>query len=339
MCDAHDVDAFHSIVRFLSTRSRYDACKGTERHSHQYSIIYRAHSTCLAVDATYLIFFLLSIVLTTHETNTLSDPNYYYAPISGNVVSLNMAEDDGPLPFFAQSKKEGEAAAPTATVEKTEAELDKMTVEEEVETLVKEEMKKKKVISNLRNAKGVDYAPWMNISAEDETRIRQLMKEKAEARRKRQEQEKSVSGNLYLDSQAQELSGTGLNYKIIDGEIELEWATKSESGTKGFIVKRRPAKTEEFSVIASYADWGPLQSKGADGGIYRYLDSTATPGGWVYRISECDNAGVESDLCQCLVEVQTEEEQRGAIIAAAGIVAFGIIAVVAGLTLDPLGGV
>ena len=266
-----------------------------------------------------------------------------------------MADGENPLPFFAQQTAEekpaaveqdesgnavvAEAAKDAAKAAARDAELNKLTVEEEVETLVQEEMKKNKRMSNLRNAAGVDYAPWMNISEEDEERIRQLMKEKAEARRRRQEEEKSVSGNLYLDSQAQELSGTGLNYKIIDGEVELEWATKSESGTKGFIVKRRPAKTEEFSVIASYADWGPLQSKGADGGIYRYLDDTVSPGGWVYRISECDNADNEADLCQCLVEVQTEDEQRAAVIAAVGFAAFAVIAVVAGLTLDPLGGV
>jgi len=279
------------------------------------------------------------------------------------IVSLKMADGENPLPFFAQQATEEkpatEAAPAKASVATAEnpnaviaeaakdatkaaardAELNKLTVEEEVETLVQEEMKKNKKMSNLRNSAGVDYAPWMNISEEDEDNIRQLMKEKTEARRKRQDEEKSVSGNLYLDSQAQELSGTGLNYKVIGGEVELEWATKSESGTKGFIVKRRPAKTEEFSVIASYADWGPLQSKGADGGVYRYLDDTASPGGWVYRISECDNAGIEADLCQCLVDVQTEDEQRAAIIAAVGFVALGVIAVVAGLTLDPLGGV
>mmetsp|Transcript_23532 Transcript_23532/g.67800 ORF Transcript_23532/g.67800 Transcript_23532/m.67800 type:complete len:312 (+) Transcript_23532:61-996(+) len=280
----------------------------------------------------------------------------------GNIVSLKMADGENPLPFFAQQTTEEKPATEAAPAEASagaeaanaviadaakdsakaaarDAELNKLTVEEEVETLVQEEMKKNKRMSNLRNSAGVDYAPWMNISEEDEEGIRQLMKEKTEARRKRQEEEKSVSGNLYLDSQAQELSGTGLNYKVIGGEVELEWATKSESGTKGFIVKRRPAKTEEFSVIASYADWGPLQSKGADGGVYRYLDDTASPGGWVYRISECDNAGSEADLCQCLVDVQTEDEQRAAIIAAVGFVAFGVIAVVAGLTLDPLGGV
>ena len=45
------------------------------------------------------------------------------------------------------------------------------------------------------------------------------MKEKAEACSQRQEQERSVTGN---DSQAQELSGTSLKYKIIDGQVELE---------------------------------------------------------------------------------------------------------------------
>ena len=234
---------------------------------------------------------------------------------------LNMAED--PVPFFASSPKE---------------EVKEQSLDDEVEELTKEEMKKGKFVSNLRNSKGVDYAPWMNISEEDENQIRQIMKEKAAARRKRELQEKSVSGNLYLDSQAQELSGTGLNWKTIDGEVELEWATKSETNTKGFIVKRRPAKTEEFETIASFENWGPLASKGPDGGVYRYLDTTSTPGGWVYRVSECDNTGRESDLCQCLVEVQTEEEQKAALIAGVGIAVLGIGAVVAGLVLDPYAG-
>lgn len=246
---------------------------------------------------------------------------------------LNMAEED--VPFFASS--DTPKAVAEAEAEPTDAELDSMSVEEEVETLVKAEMAKtKRVMSNLRNAQGVEWAPWMNISEEDEAKIRQQVKERTAARRKRQQQEKSVSGNLYLDSQAQELSGTGLNYKVIDGEVEIEWATKSERDTKGFIVKRRPAKTEDFVTLASYTDWGPLASKGADGGIYRYLDTTSTPGGWVYRVSECDNNGNENDLCQCLVEVQTQEEQRAALIAGVGIAVLGIAAVVAGIALDPM---
>ena len=247
---------------------------------------------------------------------------------NGRVSSvLNMAEN--PLPFFAQGKKKDDKPA---------AEASTATAVDEVENMVQEEVQKTKKISNLRNANGVDYAPWMNMSAEDEDKIRQVMKEKAEARRKRQLQEQSVSGNLYYDSQAQELSGTGLNAKVIDGEVELEWATKTEKNTKGFIVKKRPAKTEEFSVVASYEDWGPLVSKGAEGGVYRFLDTSSSPGGWVYRVTECDNSGKEADLCQCLIEVQTAEEQKAALIAGVGIGVLLIGALVAGLVLDPYAG-
>ena len=73
------------------------------------------------------------------------------------------------------------------------------------------------VVSNLRNQNGVDYAPWMQISATDEAKIRQIVKEKAEARRKRKLQEQEVQGTLFLDSQAQELSGLGLKTKVRNG--------------------------------------------------------------------------------------------------------------------------
>jgi hypothetical protein len=270
----------------------------------------------------------------------LAQSAFGFAPVSqkatfgvvspqGN-VALAMTKD--PLPFFAQSNEQPKSEAAS------EDEFDSMTLEDEVEVLVQQEVKKTQKISNLRNEKGVEFAPWMNISAEDESKIRQLMKEKAEARRKRQEQEKDVSGNLFYDSQAQELSGTGLNYKIIDGQVELEWATKSEKNTKGFLVKRRAAKTNDYSVIASYKDWGPLVSQGTEGGVYRYLDDTVSPGGWVYRITECDNSGTEADLCQALVEVQTEDEQKAALIAGVGFAVFAVGAVVAGLVLDPYAG-
>jgi hypothetical protein len=218
------------------------------------------------------------------------------------------------------------------------SDLDNMSLEEEVEILTQQEINKVKRASNLRNANGVDYAPWMGISEDDETRIKQIMKERASARRKRQEQERDVSGSLFSDSQAQELSGTGLKTKVIDGEVELEWATNAEKDTKGFLVKRRPTKTSEFTVVGSYKDWGPLQSKGQDGGVYRFLDSGASPGSWVYRISEVDLNGNENDVCQCLVDVQTPEEQRGAVIAAVGISLVAIAAVVAGVLLDPMDG-
>lgn len=213
-----------------------------------------------------------------------------------------------------------------------------MTEEEEVEELTRKELEKNKRMSNLRNANGVDYAPWMKMSEEDEERIRQQIKEKTAARRKRQLENAEVRGNLAMDSQAQELSGTGLSYKIIGDEVELEWATTTEKGTAGFRVQRRPAKTNDWVTIASYETWGPLSSQGPNGGMYRYLDSESGPGGWVYRITEVDTNGVANDLCQCLVEVQTEEEQRAAVIAGVGIAVVGIAAVVGASLLDPLNG-
>ncbi|KAK1748247.1 hypothetical protein QTG54_000186 [Skeletonema marinoi] len=245
------------------------------------------------------------------------------------------------VPFFAQEETKTEEPTPeepAAELDIDEEKLAELTMEEEVELLVQKELNKTKRMSNLRNENGVEFAPWMGISEADENSIRALMREKTEARRKRQEQERDVSGNLFRDSQAQELSGTGLTYKIIDGEVELEWATKSESDTKGFIVKRRVAKTNDYTVIASYKDWGPLASKGKEGGVYRFLDTTAGPGGWVYRISEEDKFGNEADICQCLVEVQTEDEQKAALIAGVGFALFAVVAVVAGIAVDPMNG-
>lgn len=204
--------------------------------------------------------------------------------------------------------------------------------------MTRAEVKKMKRASNLRNANGVEYAPWMNITPEEEAKIKEVMKQKAEARRKRQVQEQSVSGALLMDSQAQELSGGGLRTKVIGSDVELSWATNSERSTKGFQVKRRPARTEDFEVIASYETWGPLASKGPEGGSYSFLDTTAGPGGWVYRVTECETNGSENDVCQALVDVQTQDEQKGAVIAAVGIVVLGVAAVVAGLILDPVGG-
>lgn len=239
-------------------------------------------------------------------------------------------------PFFAS--EEGDAPAAAAAVEEEDP-ADNMTLEEEVEELTRVEVRKMKRASNLRNANGVEYAPWMNITPEAEDEIKTVMKQKAEARRKRKDQEAGVSGALLMDSQAQELSGGGLNIKVVsDNEVELTWATSSETSTKGFAIKRRPSRTEEFTTVASYETWGPLASKGVDGGQYSFLDDGVAPGGWVYRITECETNGSENDICQALVDVQTADEQRGAIFAAVGISVLLAGAVVAGLVLDPAGG-
>jgi hypothetical protein len=215
--------------------------------------------------------------------------------------------------------------------------VEDMSLEEEVEQLVQAEIKKTKRMSNLRNEKGVEYAPWMRVTAEDEERIRMTMRDKAEARRRRKDEEAGVRGSLLMDSQAQELSGTGLRYKVLNGnDVELEWATSREANTRGFIVKRRPAKTSSFDVLASYQSYGPLASKGKEGGLYRFLDEDVPPGGWVYRVTECENSGSENDLSQCLVDIQTAEEQRGGLIAAVALALVAVGAVVAATVLDPV---
>jgi hypothetical protein len=251
-------------------------------------------------------------------------------------TAMAAAGDKPDLPFFARASSSAvqkQDASPPSTTATTKS------LDQEVDELVAEEIEKMKKASKLKGANGVEFAPWMGMTEQDEAQIRVLMRERAEARRRRKEQEQSVSGNLYLDSQAQELSGTGLKYKVIDtNTVELEWATKTEANTKGFLVKRRPAKTQSFDTIATFNTWSPLLSKGANGGIYRFIDNNAGPGGWVYRISECDNYGAESDLCQCLVEVQTQEEQKAGLIAGVGIAVIAVAAAMAGLFLDPYAG-
>jgi len=68
------------------------------------------------------------------------------------ITQLKMADD--PLPFFASKSAKPKAA--------------EQTLEEEVAELTREEVAKTVKVSNLRNANGVDYAPWMNMNAEDE---------------------------------------------------------------------------------------------------------------------------------------------------------------------------
>jgi hypothetical protein len=217
------------------------------------------------------------------------------------------------------------------------SDLDSLTLDEEVEALVEKEVGKTKRMSNLRNANGVEYAPWMNISEQDEAKIRAMMREKAEARRRRAVEESTTKGSLMRDSTVQELSGGGLRSKVVDGNcVELEWATGSEASTRGFIVKRRPAKTDDFQVLASYESYGPLASKGKDGGVYRYLDENVPVGGWLYRITECEANGEENDLSQCLVDIETDEERQLQTAAVAVFATLAVAALAAGLLLDPL---
>ena len=66
--------------------------------------------------------------------------------------------------------------------------------EQDIESMVEKEMGKTTKLGKLRNEQsGVEYAPWLKVSEKDEAQMRQIMKEKAAARKRREEQEKEVS--------------------------------------------------------------------------------------------------------------------------------------------------
>lgn len=254
-------------------------------------------------------------------------------------IALLADEIDGFSPSSLAMKKSQLTTGSYSSFVLKNTKIDESGIEEEVEQLFQEAMAKSAKLSKLTNERGTEYAPWMNIRPEDEMRIRGAMRDKAEARRRRELEERTTRGSLLKDSTNQELSGTGLKGKLIDDSaVELEWATGSEKNTAGFLVKRRTAKSGAgFEVIASYENYGPLASKGLDGGVYRYLDESIEPGnGYLYRITECDKDGEENDLSQCLIEVQTSEEQAGTKIALAGFIAIAVAALASSLLLDPM---
>jgi len=145
-----------------------------------------------------------------------------------------------------------------------------------------------------------------------------------------------VQGTLFVDSQAQELSGAGLRFKIInEDDVELEWSTGGEQNTKGYVVKRRLQRTEDWSEIASYKTFGALASQGD--GIYRYLDETPEAGNdYVYRITEVGTSGENNDLCQALVEIETKGQKLQGLVAGVGFALIAIGGIFAGITLDPM---
>ncbi|CAM9421446.1 unnamed protein product [Phaeothamnion confervicola] len=185
------------------------------------------------------------------------------------------------------------------------------------------------------NQEGRSLAPWMEdqFDPENLARVEESRKRRAAAA---QERTKNAVGALAEDPQQMELSGLGLKYKMVGGEIELTWKTGDETGNKGFVVQKRRAKTEEWVQVASYKDWAPLNSKGAGGGIYTFMDPSTEEGAWVYRISDVNSDGSKNDLCQALIDVQTPAEAMQVKLAVAGFALVVIGTVIAGATLDPM---
>ena len=177
---------------------------------------------------------------------------------------------------------------------------------------------------NLFKADGTPYAPWMaNMSPEYNNAI---IKKRTDA-----------TGRLAADPQSAELSGVGLQWKMLGDELELRWATGGEEGNVGFVIYRRKGKDEKWEKLADYRDApAELASKGSEGGQYSFIVTDPKPGSWVYRVSDVDQNQNVADLAQLLVEVDSAEDQRIQKIALVVLLAILGIAVFAGLSLDPL---
>lgn len=181
---------------------------------------------------------------------------------------------------------------------------------------------------------GKPLAPWMNVEADYDRSIR---KKKGDS-----------AGRLAGDPQRQELSGVGLQSKMLGDELELTWATGSETGSfvdgveyalKGFVVSRRKGQTEMWERVCDWRDKpAELLSKGPDGGAYSFIVTDPEPGAWIYRISDEDGSGKLSDLSQTLVDIESGEDSQTRLIALAVLLAviFGFVAF--SLITDPLSG-
>jgi hypothetical protein len=192
-----------------------------------------------------------------------------------------------------------------------------------------------KVANALKSASGDgrELAPWMNIDPEAIA----AQKREREERRQRQATASRVD-TFSIDPQASELSGTGgLKSKVLgEEEVEIRWSTQGEEGNVGFIVQRRPGGTGTFSDLATFESFAPLRSKGPQGGEYVYLDDTAAPGTWVYRIIDCDTEGKKVAISQKLVEIESESEASQQFLVGVLIAGIALAVFVVGLFADPI---
>lgn len=124
---------------------------------------------------------------------------------------------------------------------------------------------------------------------------------------------------------------------MLGDELELKWATGSEEGNRGFVVYRRPGKAPDWKKVSDYRDKpAELLSKGPEGGMYSFLVPDPQPGTWVYRVSDVDENDNVADLSQVLVEIESAEDSKTQKIALAFLLAVLAIAVIVGISLDPL---
>jgi hypothetical protein len=186
--------------------------------------------------------------------------------------------------------------------------------------------------NKMKSVTGVEFAPWMKVDPEAVARA------KAEREARKARAGPSQIDPLSIDPQAAELGGGGgLKSKVLsEEEVELRWSSADEGDNKGFIVERRRGGANDFETLESYEKFAPLRSKGMQGGDYVYLDDTAGPGTWVYRIVDEDASGKRTAVCQKLVEVESQAEQTQQVVVGVFIATLALVAVGVGVFLDPM---
>ncbi len=184
------------------------------------------------------------------------------------------------------------------------------------------------------NEEGVPYAPWLMRQVDVESTERMIRN------RRRREREnlamKDGSAAILTDAQGQEFAKS-LRYRILDDDsVELGWLTSQETADNvGFIVQRRSEFEENFTDIASYETYPPLNSKGTEGGFYTYIDQDVEPGIYSYRVVDINEKGQRSALCQAGVDVISSGDKLKTKVAVGAFIAFVTGAVIATTVFGP----
>jgi len=186
------------------------------------------------------------------------------------------------------------------------------------------------------NENGVAYAPWMVDQIDEEAyEAAKMMRKQRKLKQKAEKIASNEGASFSTDLQADEISGLGLKYKVVNEEVELTWSTAGES-CLGYKVQKRAARTDQWVEAGSYETWAPLQSKGKNGGTYTFVDPESEIGDWIYRVVDVEDDGKSTVLCQALVEVQSKGDQvvQYVTLAGFGVLFAGLMA--AGVLFDPL---
>eukprot|EP01036_Dinobryon_divergens_P031564 gene31564-40989_t len=165
------------------------------------------------------------------------------------------------------------------------------------------------------NENGVAYAPWVAKQINEEAIIEDLI------RKENLQYKKKATSTL---DRGEIESSEGMKWRIVNDQVELGWVTGGETENLGYIVEKRPSYGGDFQEIATFNEVTQLQSKGPSGGRYRFVDASTSAGSWIYRVKDCDQSSEQNVLCQCFVEL-----------IAVGFVAFFLVAMGLGYTLDP----